>query len=174
MRTPVLSTPRLRLGEMRLSDLDFVAAMLADAEVMRFYPRCYSRDEARAWVERQLERYARDGHGLWLVEDRSTGEPVGQVGLVIQTIDGAAEAEIGYLVHRPFWRRGLAAEAAAAVRDHAFGRLRKERVISLIRPDNVASQGVARKLGMRVEKQAVFAGVRHDVWSLARATSPAT
>src|SRR5262245_20357533 len=103
-----LETPRLVLREMSLGDLDFVAAMLADPEVMRFYPKCYSRDEAEAWVRRQLDRYARYGHGLWLVLDRAAGEPVGQVGLTIQMVDGAEEPEIGYLIHRPFWRRGLA------------------------------------------------------------------
>ena len=81
-------------------DLDFVAAMLGHPEVMRFYPKVYSRDEARAWLDRQRERYARDGHGLWLVENRATGEPVGQVGLIPPTLGGVIEDEIGYLIHR--------------------------------------------------------------------------
>jgi RimJ/RimL family protein N-acetyltransferase len=160
----VLETPRLTLREMSLADLDFVAAMLADPEVMRFYPKCYSRDEAEAWVRRQLDRYARHGHGLWLVVDRAAGQPVGQVGLAIQTVDGTQEPEIGYLIHRPFWRRGLATEAAMATRDYAFHTLAKPRVISLVRPVNVPSQGVARKLGMEVEKRTTFANLEHLVF----------
>src|SRR5262249_50279566 len=69
----LLETPRLALRPLRRGDLDFVAAMLASLEVMRFYPRTYSREEARAWIERQLERYRRDGHGLCLVSERATG-----------------------------------------------------------------------------------------------------
>jgi RimJ/RimL family protein N-acetyltransferase len=151
---PILETPRLALREMSPGDLDFVAAMLGHPEVMRFYPKVYSRDEARTWLERQRERYARDGHGLWLVEDRATGEPVGQVGLIMQLVDGVQEPEIGYLIHRPFWRRGLASEAALGVRAWAFDTLGYPRVISLILPENLPSQGVARKLGMTPETRA--------------------
>jgi RimJ/RimL family protein N-acetyltransferase len=154
---------------MALYDLDFVAAMLAHPEVMRFYPQLYSRDEAQLWIERQLSRYARDGHGLWLVQDRVTGEPVGQVGLVVQTVDGVEEPEIGYLIHRPFWRRGLATQAALSVRTWAFDTLRLERVISLIRPENLPSQGVARKLGMTPGETVQFHGLEHLVFSVRKA-----
>ena len=61
-----LLTDRLRLREMALADLDFLAELLAHPEVMRYYPKCYSRPETQEWVERQLGRYANDGHGLWL------------------------------------------------------------------------------------------------------------
>src|SRR5437868_3050229 len=93
--TPILETPRLRLREMMLTDVDFIAAMLAHPEVMRFYPRCYSRDEAQAWLERQLDRYARNGYGLWLVVEKGTEQPVGQVGLIRQMVAGTEEDEIG-------------------------------------------------------------------------------
>jgi RimJ/RimL family protein N-acetyltransferase len=164
--------PRLVFRELAPSDLDFVSAMLAHRDVMRYYPRCYSRKEAEAWIERQRSRYASDGHGLWLVLDRGNGDPVGQVGLVLQDVDGVKEPEVGYLIHRPFWRRGFAAEAARATRDFAFGVLGKPRIISLIRPENVPSQGVATKLGMRVEKRIIRWGLEHLVFALARQQHP--
>lgn len=166
---PILETRRLALREMTLDDLDFVAAMLGHPEVMRFYPKVYSRDEARAWLDRQRERYARDGHGLWLVEDRATGEPVGQVGLMAQLVDGVKEPEIGYLIHRPFWRWGLAGEAALGVRAWAFDTLGHPRVISLIRPENLPSQGVAAKLGMTPEKRTRIWDLEHLVFAVRKA-----
>jgi ribosomal-protein-alanine N-acetyltransferase len=166
----ILETPRLVLREMTLADLDFVAAMLADPEVMRFYPKCYTREESEDWIRRNLERYARDGHGRWLVLDRVTGQPVGQVGLIRQEMDGLDEAEVGYMIHRPFWRRGLATEAALATRDHAFDVLGKAYVISLVRPENAPSQGVARKLGMRPRKPSGQHGCfEHLVFEVTRA-----
>ena len=164
----VLETERLALRELLPSDLDFVAGMLGDAETMRFYPRPYTREESAAWIDRQRRRYAADGHALWLVTLRGSREPVGQVGLVRQHVDGVVEDEVGYLIARPHWRQGYAAEAAAATRDHAFRELRRRRVISLIRPTNVASQGVARKLGMSVEKSTCCFDVEHLVFAAHR------
>ena len=165
----ILQTPRLIFREMSPDDLDFVAAMLADPEVMRDYPKCYSREEAATWVERQTHRYARHGHGLWLALEKATGQPVGQVGLLIQQVCGADEKEVGYLIHRPFWRRGFATEAAIACRDYAFEALDRERVIALVRPENSPSQGVAQKLGMQPESDRVqHSGFEHIVFSVSR------
>ena len=162
----ILETPRLRLRELVPDDLDFMAEMLADAEVMRYYPKRLTRDLSREWIERQIARYQADGHGLWLAEQREGGKPVGQVGLVKQTIHDAEECEVGYLIHQPFWRHGFATEGALACRDFAFKTLHKARVISLVRPENAASQGVARNLGMEVVGRAPHGGYEHLVFAV--------
>jgi RimJ/RimL family protein N-acetyltransferase len=166
----VLETNRLVLREMSPEDLDFVAAMLADSDVMRFYPKCYSREESAIWIERQMKRYARHGHGLWLVLEKATGQPVGQVGLLIQQIDGVQEKEMAYLIHRPFWRRGFAAEAGIACRDYALTFFARSRVFALIRPENLPSRRVALKLGMTPEDRTIqHAGFTHLVFSVSAA-----
>lgn len=171
----ILETRQLRLREMVPDDLDFLASMLGDAEVMRHYPAVLSRDESREWLERQLWRYAEYGHGHWLAIHRESGEPVGQIGLVMQEVDGQWEREIGYMIHRPFWRRGFAIEAALGVRRQAFEERGLAKVISLVRPENLPSQGVARKLGMQPERLTMFRGYQHHVFTVRResqATSP--
>ena len=169
MPNPILETARLALREMSPDDLDFVAAMLADPEVMRYYPKCYSREESLTWIERQLRRYARHGHGLWLAVDKTTGQPVGQVGLLLQQIHGVMEKEVAYLIHRPFQRRGFATEAGLAVCDYAFNVLGRDRVFALIRPENVPSLRVAEKLGMSPEPDRIqHSGLEHLVFSRAR------
>ncbi len=171
----ILETQRLRLREMSLGDLDFIAEMLADSDGMRFYPKLYSREESQEWIERQLQRYAKDGHGLWLVVDRASSKPVGQVGLIMQEVEGSWQPEIGYLVHKHYWRRGYASEAALGVREYAFNVRGKGRVISLIRPENIPSQAVARKLGMAPERSVDFKGLEHIVFAVSRsAVSRAT
>ena len=169
----MVETARLLLREMSPDDLAFVALMLGDDEVMRFYPKALTRDESKGWLDRQLARYARDGHGLWLVEDRQTREPVGQVGLAMQEIEGQREPEIGWLIHRPYWRRGYASEAALGVRAWAFENLEEDHVISLIRPENVPSQGVAYRIGMAPVRRAIFHGYDHHVFRMQRSPSRA-
>ena len=164
----LFDTERLTLRELVPADLDFVASMLGDPLTMRYYPRCYTRDEAADWIARQRERYTADGHALWLASDRGTGEPVGQVGLVTQHVFDANECEVGYLISRAFWRRGFATEAARACRDYAFDVIGRPRVISLIRPENLPSQGVARKLGMAPIGETTHGGFDHLVFAVSR------
>ena len=164
----VCETPRLILRRMVIADLDFIAGMLADPEVMRFYPHCYSREEAERWVQGVLDGYDRCGHSFFLVMDRQTREPRGQVGLLSQNVDGVEESEIGYMIDQPFWRKGIASEAAIATRDYALEELGKQRLISLIRPINIPSQGVAAKVGMTVEKTTFHKEIEHLVFSLSR------
>jgi RimJ/RimL family protein N-acetyltransferase len=164
----VLVTPRLALRELQPEDLDFVAGMLGDVEVMRHYPKPLDRAGAAGWIERQRQRYARDGHGLWLVLERVTGEPLGQVGVLEQEVGDKVETEVGYLIARPHWRRGYAIEAARACRDWAFTTLGRHHVISLIRPENLPSQAVARANGMALERTLEWRGLTHHVFGTSR------
>lgn len=165
----ILETPRLMLREVTHDDLDFVAAMRGDREVMRHYPKTLSRDEAAAWIDAQRDRYAQHAHGLWLVLDRRSARPLGLAGVILQHVHGADEREVGYMIHRPYWRQGYASEAAAAARDWVFATLAAPRVISLVRPENVASQAVARKLGMCPRRAPCdHAGLRHMVFEIER------
>ena len=167
----ILQTPRLLLREMDCGDLDFMAEMLGDPEVMRFFLQTDNRAEAAASIQRQIERYAAWGYGPWLVLDKESGRPLGRVGLLRQEVDGVEEVEVGYMIHRPYWRQGFAFEAAAACRDYAFSKLGRDRVISLIRPENLPSQAVARKLGMLPEKETMHHELRHVVFAMQRSHS---
>jgi RimJ/RimL family protein N-acetyltransferase len=134
---------------------------------MQFFERPYSRGESLAWIEKQRGRYATDGHGYWVVEDKSAKLPVGQAGLLKIELEGVEEIGLGYLIHRPFWGAGFATEAAAACRDHAFQSLNTPRLVCPIRPENLPSQRVALKIGMKPGRQIMFAGFNHLIFFLA-------
>jgi [ribosomal protein S5]-alanine N-acetyltransferase len=168
----VLGTARLILREMTPDDIEFIAEMMAHPEVNFFYERRFTREESEIWLVGQIERYQRDGTGLWLVVERDTGVAVGQVGLAMQTVEGERLPEIGWLLHRPYWGRGYATEAATAVRDSALNEWRHDRVISLIRPVNLPSQRVARRLGMVDRRRVQFHGFEHCVFEITRTLPP--
>jgi RimJ/RimL family protein N-acetyltransferase len=160
----LFETPRLWLREMTPGDLDFIAAMMGDPEVSRFYEREFTRTDSADWLTRQIERYANDGHGLWLVIERTTGAPVGQVGIAMQHVEDVREPEIGWLLHRAFWGRGYATEAALAILEDAHRRWGYEQLISLIRPVNVPSRRVAERIGMTPGRHVDFHGFDHIVF----------
>jgi ribosomal-protein-alanine N-acetyltransferase len=161
-----LETPRTFMREIIGNDFDFLLRMMSDVEVMRYYPRPYAEKDVREFINRMRARYRDDGCGLWLLIDRERGDPLGRVGLIRQPVNGIDEFEIGYMLHRPFWRRGFATEAALAVREYAFTERKLRRVVSLIRPENIASQGVARKLGMEVVGSTEQMGLEHQVFAV--------
>src|SRR5271165_4118167 len=100
---PVLQTPRLSLRAFVPADIDALATILTDPETMRYYPAPFDRAEVADWIQRNRSRYDDDGHGLWAMILNSTGELIGDCGLVRQTVDGADEIEIGYHVRRDLW-----------------------------------------------------------------------
>jgi RimJ/RimL family protein N-acetyltransferase len=161
-------TERLRLRAYRQDDLDDLHAMFSDPEHMRWYPKRFSLEETRAWLERTFERYTTDGFGLWIVEDRGTGGFLGTVGPTIQVVEGVDEVEIGWHTRPGRKGEGIAPEAGAAARDWAFANLDVGHVISLVRPENVSSCRVADKLGMRVDREVDYKGMLHRVYRIDR------
>jgi RimJ/RimL family protein N-acetyltransferase len=147
-------TERLSFAEMTIDDLDDMAALLGDADVMRYYPRPKTREEALSWIRWNEGLYQQEGFGLWVVRLRATGEFVGDCGLTLQDVEGAAEVEVGYHVRVEMQGRGYATEAAAACREHGRQVLGLSRLIAIIDPDNKPSQQVAEKIGLRFERDA--------------------
>ena len=172
MTTNVLETERLLLRELTRDDLDELAALLGDPEVMRYYPRPKTREEALGWLDWNLRLYEERGHGLWALVLKETGEFAGQCGLVPQEVEGREEIEVGYHVKPSLWRRGLAAEAAGACCDYARSELGLERLVAIIAPENLPSQRVARKIGMELEREFVKWGRPQLIFSR-RLDSPA-
>ena len=99
---------------------------------------------------------------------RETGELVGDCGLVTTAVEGVPEVELGWIVRRPHWGRGIATEAATAWRDHAFDVLALDRIVSMVSERNPASRRVAEKLGMTVERTAVWGDAPMLMYSRSR------
>lgn len=165
---PVLETERLTLRPLTLDDLDEMATLLGDAEALVLWGGALDRDGAQAWIERNLARYASHGFGRCAVIWRETGELVGDCGPVPTVVEGVDEIELGWVTRRSFWGKGVATEAGAAWRDHAFGTLGLERIVSMISAENAASRRVAEKLGFAVEREAMWGDLPHLMYVLER------
>lgn len=146
----ILQTERLRLRQLEQADHAAAAAMLQDIRTMYAWERTFSEAEVTGWIERMQNNYRRYGYGYWLAVERSSGQAVGQIGLLPETIDGRRHLGVGYLLRQDCRNRGYATEGARACVDYAFRQLAANRVIADIRPENHPSRRVAERLGMRV------------------------
>ncbi len=167
-RDVVIETPRLVLRELEHNDLGTLAELYADEDVMRYIGTggARPREAAARYLERQRALYRERGFGEWATVLWETGDMVGLCGLIVwPDIDGAEELEVAYLLARSAWGRGLATEAAAAIRDHAAGELRRDRLVSCIYPAHTASIHVAEKIGMRHEKDIDHEGLLMSVYA---------
>ena len=149
----ILETERLFLREMTMGDFDALYAVLSDAEIMQHYPYSFDEERVRSWIERNMKRYTDDGFGLWAVCLKDTGEMIGDCGLTLQNIDGQMLPEIGYHIRRDQQRKEYAKEAAAAVRDWAFGNTEYPALYSYCKYTNVGSFKTAESIGMHFEKE---------------------
>lgn len=124
----------------------------ADAQMMRDMPAPADnsvpaeRTRLAAYIARA---YRADGFGIWATIWRETDEIIGRCGLRRQVLDTGDYVELTYQIASAWWGRGIATEAALAIRDHAFNALGLDRLISLVSSDNPASRRVAEKVGMR-------------------------
>ena len=165
----MIETPRLLLRPMREDDVDALLGVFGDPKVMAsFGVAPFDRSQMEQWVRRNLDHQERYGYGLFSVIRKENGLLIGDCGLERMDEDGDVLAEVGYDFRSDHWGRGLATEAATAVRDCAFGELALPRLISLIRVGNEASRRVAEKVGMRLSREIDRSGTPYWVYSLSR------
>jgi len=162
----VAETQRLILRHLTKDDVDDLATIYIDPVVMKFFPNIRTYEETKQQVEWIIDGYEQRGWGLWATIHKADNKFIGRCGLIPQLVDGQQEIEIGYLLAKEYWRRGLGTEAACASRDYGFQQLGIERLISLIDPGNIASQKVAMKVGLTYEKTATMWEKRVCVYAI--------
>ena len=106
------------------------------------------------------------GYGVWAVEEKSSGKVVGRIGLY--NPEGWPGFELGWTLARSSWGKGYATEGAQRALEYAFTEMKRDHVISLIEPANVASIKVAERLGETVEGEADVMGHHVQIYGISR------
>ncbi len=149
----MIETERLLLREYTPDDFEALYEIMSDPETMAHYPAPFDEARTRRWIEWNLENYAQYGFGLWAVVLKETGEFIGDCGLTLQNIDGEMLPEIGYHIHKKYWRQGYAKEAARAVRDWVFLNTEYNMLYSYMKYTNEGSWRTAMANGMKKVKE---------------------
>ncbi|MBA4012435.1 MAG: N-acetyltransferase [Phenylobacterium sp.] len=155
-----LETERLILRQWRDEDLDDLAAMSADLEVMEWMGGVLTREEARAFMDRAHASFARHGMGRFAVVTKADEAFVGVTGLMpgheMLADVLASFTDMSWVLRREAWGQGYMTEACRAVIADGFGRLDLPEITAMTAPANLRSQAVMRRLGMVAEPSLDF------------------
>ena len=153
----LLETGRLRMRPFVHGDAPFIVELLTGTFWLRFIGDrgVHNEDDARAYLDKgPLASYAQHGFGLWMVELKDTGEPVGMCGLLKR--ETLPDVDLGYAFLPRFWGKEYAVEAAAACRDYGRAVLGLKRLVAVTDPANKGSIRVLEKIGLRFERLIAF------------------
>ena len=149
----VLETERLILRKLTIDDAEFVLELLNTPSFLRYIGDRGVRnleDAAQYILNRLIVSYERNGFGLYLVELKVGGVPIGISGLVKR--DTLPDADIGFAFLPAYWSQGYAIESAVAVMDYAREVLGLTRIVAITSLDNEASAKLLGKIGLRFER----------------------
>ncbi|WP_454785482.1 GNAT family N-acetyltransferase [Legionella sp. WA2024007413] len=166
----IIETERIFLRPFCIEDIERFAEICANPNVMRYIGdgKPVSRDVIAEKIPEWIELYKKQKYGLMGLVMKETDELIGFCGFIHQAVDESEYIELGYRLDEAYWGKGIATEAAVAVRDYAFNVLGIPMLISIINHKNEASKRVAKKVGMQLMKQTNFKNVLVDVFCLKR------
>jgi ribosomal-protein-alanine N-acetyltransferase len=152
----ILETERLMLRNQQPGDLDFIAKMFGDAEVMRFigdgktFPRSAAEQSITKWNDYERKH----GFTSWAIIRKEDNSFIGKCGF--NYLPDNSEIELSYMLDEPYWGNGYASEIAKATLDYGINKLNMKRVVALVYPQNSPSIRVIEKTGMKYEKEYVY------------------
>jgi len=146
----ITTTKRLVLRKWKEEDLAPFAELNACKHVCEFLPKTLSRVESDALAEKIMQHFDKHKFGLFAVERKDNNHFIGFTGLSIPGFEAhfMPAVEIGWRLSYEDWGQGFATEAAMAVRDYAFNKLRLDEIVSFTTEKNIASRRVMEKIGL--------------------------
>jgi RimJ/RimL family protein N-acetyltransferase len=149
----VLETPRLVLRRLSADDAPLIQRLLNEPSFLQYIGDRGVRtiEDARRYIETgPMAMYARVGFGLFLVELKSTGAPIGICGLLKR--DTLDDVDIGFAYLPEYWRQGYAYESAASTLEYGRTIHKLSRIVAITSLENPPSVALLEKLGFRFER----------------------
>ncbi|WP_293125250.1 GNAT family N-acetyltransferase [Microcoleus sp. bin38.metabat.b11b12b14.051] len=145
-----IETPRLYLRQFTPEDLDELYRIYSDAEVMKYVSEgVRNREETAADLFQIIADWEKHAFGLWAVVNKENNQLIGDGGL--RFLGKTPDVEVGYVLAKAYWGKGLASEVAAASLKYGFEALKLEKIVAVADTDNIASRRVMEKVGMRYQ-----------------------
>lgn len=157
----ILQTDRCLIRETIPEDAEAFFEIYKEPSITRYMEGLYPKiEQEKQYINDYIDKvYSFYGFGVWTVIKRDSGEIIGRAGLSYR--EGFEEPEIGFVIGKHWQRQGYAEEICNAILDYAREELEFDVVQAFVRPENVASLGLCKKLGMKLERETVIGGIKH-------------
>jgi ribosomal-protein-alanine N-acetyltransferase len=127
-----------------------------------------SLEETRAAIKSLTDNWEENHFGVWAVIYKEQEKLIGHCGL--KFLENTPEVQIGYLLLKSYWTRGLGTEAASAALKYGFEVVNLQKIVAVAKPENIASRRVLEKVGMKYEKDAYYYENNVVYYSISRET----
>ncbi len=165
----ILETERLHLRTFAESDLEALAKINSDPEVVKYISNAVPipREQTEARLKFYIAHQKQHGFGMKALINKQDQSLIGFCGL--QFLENTKEVEVGYRLAKAFWGKGLATEAAKACLNYGFTKLNLLEIVAVVHPENIASRKVIEKIGLSYEKIAHFYNMDLTYYKITRA-----
>ena len=153
-----IETERLILRPLTEGDAGFIFDLVNDPSFIQYIGDRNVRtlDDAKRYITSgPIASYVKNGFGLYRVELKETGEPIGMCGLIRRSM--LNDVDIGYAYLPRYWSKGYAIEAALAMKQYAREVIGLKRMVAVVDPQNTGSIRLLEKLGMTFERMVKLA-----------------
>jgi len=157
-RLTILETERLILRRLQPADIPALIDLWCDPDVTQYLGGPRDKAKLEKLFAEEVKNPFAEKYDLWPLVKKSSNQVIGDCGLLEKEVDGKDEIEVIYILKASEWGVGYATEIGKALVDYGFGEMNLGRLIALIEPENEASEHVAVKIGMNLEKEVIRPG----------------
>jgi [ribosomal protein S5]-alanine N-acetyltransferase len=162
-----IETARLYMRQFTPDDLDDLYRIYSDSEVMKYLSEgVRNREETAADLLQIIADWEKHGFGLWAVVNKQNNQLISDGGL--RFLGKTPKVEVGYVLAKAYWRKGLAAEVAAASLKYGFEVLKLDKIVAVADTENIASRRVMEKVGMKYQHNFDYCDRNRVYYSIAR------
>ncbi|MEK6751462.1 MAG: GNAT family N-acetyltransferase [Chloroflexota bacterium] len=158
-KIPMITTGRLVLRPFTMSDRNALLEIVQEPDIFRYFPSrdAWPMEKVERYIHYQIAHWQKFNYGHWAVVMRETGQIIGWNGL--EFLPDTNEVEVGYLLSRDFWGKGIATESANAAIEFGIKKMGLQEIIGLTHPENIASQRVLEKSGLTFTRSESYFGM---------------
>ena len=158
----ILETERCAVREITVGDVDRMYEIYAEPSITEYMDDLYAdREKEKDYTLEYIRNmYGFYGYGMWVVEEKHSGRVIGRAGIE----PCGEEAELGYVIARPWQRLGIAGEVCRAILKYGFEELGMDRISARVQSANQPSKRLLQKLGFQKYSETAESDVIMEKW----------